>query len=133
MSPTSPTRSLPASRVLPAPRFRYSPVVLAGGFAFVSGLVGLEPGGTGLRPGGAYEEARQILANLRALAAEQGWSMEQLAMARVYCADFAEFAQVNRAWEEAFADIAPPARTSLGASGLPLGARVEMEFQFVVA
>lgn len=132
MEPSRKPRTLIVPQALPAPRFRYSPVVVAAGFAFVSGLVGIDPRGGGLAQGGAYGEARQILANLRALAAEQGWGLDRLVTARVYCADFAEFGEVNRAWEECFAEVAPPARTSIGAAGLPLGARVEMEFQFVV-
>ena len=128
----SASRRMPASSVLPAPRFRYSPVVVAGGFAFVSGMVGLDAATGRLADGGVYGETRQILDNLAALCDEQGWSLEQLVVARIYCADFARFADVNRAWEERFADVAPPARTSLGATGLPLGALVEMEFQLVV-
>lgn len=128
----STARSLLTPRALPAPRFRYTPVVVAGGFAFVSGLVGLDPARGALADGGTLGQSRQILANLRALCAEQGWTLEQLVAARIYCADFAEFPEVNRAWEECFDGVAPPARTSVGVDALPLGARVEMEFQFVV-
>lgn len=125
-------RTVLASRTLPAPRFRYSPVVQAGPFAFVSGLVALDPESGALAAGGAYGETLQILGNLRRLADELGWSLEQLLVARVFCVDFARFGEVNRAWEEFFADVVPPARTSVGVSALPLGALVEMEFQFCV-
>jgi 2-iminobutanoate/2-iminopropanoate deaminase len=130
--PGAPLRRLPVSRVLPAPRFHYSPLVVARGFVFVSGLIGLDPATGALAPGGAFGQARQILRNLGALCDEQGWSLEQLVMARIYCADFAQFPDVNRAWEECLAGTPPPARTSIGANGLPLGALVEMEFQLVV-
>lgn len=120
------------SKVLPAPRFLYSPVVAAGGFAFVSGLVGLDPATGLLATGGAAAEARQVLSNLFQLAAEQGWSMRQLVLARVFCTNFEDFPAINAVWEEVFAGIEPPARTSLGVNALPLGARVEIEFQFVV-
>ncbi|MFO1274061.1 MAG: RidA family protein [Rubrivivax sp.] len=128
----SAARSLITPTALPAPRFRYTPVVVAGGFAFVSGLVGLDAQTGALAEGGAYGQSRRILANLRALCEEQGWRLEQLVAARIYCADFAEFPEVNRAWEECFDAVAPPARTSVGVSALPLAARVEMEFQLVV-
>lgn len=126
------TRTLVTPRALPAPRFRYTPVVIAQGFAFVSGLVGLVPASGTLATGGAFGQARQVLENLRAVCEEQGWSLEQLVAARIYCIDFSEFPDVNRAWEECFATVKPPARTSVGVSALPLGARVEMEFQLVV-
>ena len=121
-----------SSRTLPAPRFRYSPVVQAGPFVFVSGLVALDASTGALCGGGAYAETLQILMNVKRLADEMGWSLEQLVLARVFCADFAKFPEVNLAWEEFFAERIPPGRTSVGVSALPLGALVEIEFQFLV-
>jgi 2-iminobutanoate/2-iminopropanoate deaminase len=120
------------SRTLPTPRFRYSPVVQAGPFVFVSGLVGLDAATGQLATGGAYGQAAQVLRNVHALADEMGWSMAQLLVARVYCAGADAAAEVNRAWDEAFADVPPPARTFVGVSALPLGAAVEIEFQFLL-
>jgi 2-iminobutanoate/2-iminopropanoate deaminase len=124
-------RVLP-SRSLPAPRFLYSPVVQAGPFVFVSGMVALDAESGTLVAGGAEAQAAQILANLGRLIDEMGWSREQLLLARIFCTDFSEFPAVNRAWEAFFQGAVPPARTSVGVSALPLGALVEMEFQFVV-
>jgi 2-iminobutanoate/2-iminopropanoate deaminase len=122
----------PCSAVLPAPRFRYSPVVrsarLRSCLAWWVSIRAPAPWLKAARTG----QSRQILANLRALCAEQGWSLGQIVVARLYCADFSRFDEVNRAWEACFADIEPPARTSVGVSALPLSAAVEMEFQFVV-
>ena len=121
-----------ASKVLPAPRFRYTPVVAAGPFVFVSGMVGLDAASGKLAGGGAGAEATKILANLRALLDEQGWSLSQIVVARIFCSDFSTFADINAAWEAVFDRTVPPARTSVGVSALPLGARVEMEFQLFV-
>ncbi len=126
------TRRVIASRALPAPRFIYSPVVQAGPFAFVSGMVGLDSATGALVSGGTFEQTAQILANLQRLAEEQAWSLQQLVLARVFCTDFSAFAEVNRAWESFFADTVPPARTSVGVNALPLGALVEIEFQFLI-
>lgn len=131
-SATPNLRRIVASKALPAPRFRYSPVVVAGGFAFVAGMVGLDDA-SALVAGGAHAETARILANMKRLAAEQQWPLENLVVARIFCADFASFGDINRAWEEAFDGIEPPARTSVGVAALPLGAVVEIEFQFVVA
>lgn len=120
------------SRSLPAPRFRYSPVVRAGGQVFVSGMVALDAATGRLVPGGVFEQTQRILANLQGLVTEMGWSLEQLVLARVYCTDFESFPDLNRAWEAFFAAVEPPARTSVGVSALPLGAKVEIEFQFIV-
>lgn len=125
-------RRVLASRALPAPRFRYSPVVEANGFAFVSGLVALDPATGKLVGGGVFAETAQILENLRRLMAEMHWSLDQIVTARIFCADFSAFDQVNRAWEAFFEGVVPPARTSVGVNALPLGALVEIEFQIVV-
>ncbi len=129
---SSPARRIIASRSLPAPKFRYSPVVQAGGFAFVSRLVALDATSGALVSGGPEAETTKILSNLRSLADEQRWSLDRLVLARIFCTDLSRFAEVNRAWEAFFDGTVPPARTSVGVSALPLGATVEMEFQFVV-
>lgn len=131
-APVSSRRVVP-SRTLPTPRFRYSPVVQAGPFVFVSGLVGLDASTGQLAVDGAYGQTTQVLRNLKALADEMGWSLTQLLVARVFCADASSAADVNRAWDECFADIEPPARTFVVVSALPLGAAVEIEFQFLLA
>ncbi len=95
-------------------------------------MVGLDTQSGRLAPGGTRAETAQILANLRALLVEQGWSMAQLVVARIYCSDFSAFAEVNEVWEECFSGARPPTRTSVGVSALPLGAAVEMEFQLFV-
>lgn len=129
----APPRRLIRSDVLPAPRFRYTQAVSANGFAFVSGLVGLDPVSGVLSQGGAYGQAFQVLSNFRALCEEQGWALAQLVRATIYCAEITDFAEVNRAWDEFFATVAPPARTSLAGLALPLGAAVEIDFQLAVA
>lgn len=120
------------SLTLPAPHFSYSPVVRAGAFVFVSGLVGLEPGSGRLIEGGMEAETRQILKNLERLSAELSLDLDQLMLARIYCADFSRFGEINQVWETFYKNRTPPARTSVGATALPLGALVEMEFQFVI-
>jgi len=125
-------RRVVSSKTLPSPRFRYSPVVQAGSLVFVSGLVGLDPSTGRLAEGGAHGQTAQVLRNLKALSNEMGWSMSQLLVARVFCAVAADPTEVNRAWDEAFAETEPPARTFVVVSALPLGAAVEIEFQLLV-
>ncbi|HLU00196.1 MAG TPA: RidA family protein [Burkholderiaceae bacterium] len=132
--PESPqlTRTVLRSGVLPKPRFRYSPIVKAGPFIFISGMVGLDPSTGALAEGGAYQQTRQILGNFTKLCQEQHWSLNQLLVARIFCADADGAAAVNEAWEEVFAEIEPPARTFVTVSALPLGAAVEIEFQLLL-
>ena len=59
-------REVLTSHVLPTPRFRYTPVVRAHGWVFISGLVGIDPQ-RGALVEGAYAQTRQVLANVSAL------------------------------------------------------------------
>jgi 2-iminobutanoate/2-iminopropanoate deaminase len=120
------------SRALPAPHFAYSPVVRAGGFIFVSGMVGLDPAHGCLVDGGMAAEVQQILINLSELCKELTFGLEKLMLVRIYCADFSQFGVLNQHWQAFFEGRTPPARTSLGVDALPLGALVEMEFQFAI-
>jgi 2-iminobutanoate/2-iminopropanoate deaminase len=124
-------RQILTSSNLPAPKFRYSPLVKAGPFYQTAGMIALDvPSGT-LVPGGAGAETRQILANLRRALPDFGLALEHMIAAVIYTTDFARFPDINRAWEEVFtSDVAPPARTAVGVSALPLNASVEMEFRF---
>lgn len=129
---TSPLWAPLANCSLPAPHFAYSPVVRAGSFIHVSGLVGLDPAHGELVAGGMEAEVRQILSSLSSLCGELGLALDQLMLARIYCADFSQFGVINEVWQAFFQDRTPPARTSVGVAALPLGALVEMEFQFVI-
>lgn len=122
------TRTILKSANLYAPKFRYSPCVKTGPWYSVSGIVGLDPAQSKLVLGGAYCEAKQILRLLVAALPDWGLGLEHMASARIYTTRMDQFLEINRAWEEAFADVEPPARTSVGVAALPLGATVEMEF-----
>lgn len=123
-------RELLTSARVPAPRFLYTPCVRSGPLGFVSGMVALEPAGGGLVDGGMATQTQRIFDNLRLALPDYGFTLAQLCLARVYMADFAQFDVFNAVWERQFADVAPPARTTLGVSALPLGALVEIEFVF---
>lgn len=121
-------RRIERTAALAAPRFRYAPAVQVGHDVYVSGLVGLDPL-TGRLAGEAAEQTRQILRNLQALCAEQGWSMDRLVLARVFCAGDDAADGMNAVWSDFFSERAPPARTFAIVKSLPLQAAVEIEFQ----
>lgn len=125
------TVSALSSANLPAPRFRYSPLVKAGPFYTTAGMVALDRDSGALEPGGAGAETAKILANLAAALPDFGLTFDDLVSARVFTTDFANFPAINAAWEACFpADGHLPARTAVGVSALPIGAAVEMEFTF---
>lgn len=123
-------RELIALEAFPKPKFRYSPCVKTGPFYEISGMIALDPIAGTLVEGGPEAETARILATLRAGLAELGMTWDNVVSARIFTTRFEDFPAINRAWEGVFtADVAPPARTAVGVSALPLGATVEMEFR----
>jgi 2-iminobutanoate/2-iminopropanoate deaminase len=103
----------------------YSPAIGAGGLVFVSGQVGLDSAGKAAGESAA-EQARQALANLRALLAAAGLTTDAVVKTTIFLTDMADFAAVNEVYASFFA--APyPARSTVAVAALPGGLRFEIE------
>jgi len=109
----------------PAVAGPYSPAVRAGDWLVLAGQVGLEPAGGALVEG-VSAQARQVLTNIRAILADCGAAMTDVAKTTVFVTDIAEFATVNAIYAEAFGDHRP-ARSTVQVAALPGGAQVEIE------
>lgn len=123
-------RQILTSTRLPAAAFCYSTMVKCGPFYQMAGQIGIDSDSGKLVNGGTYAETRTILHNMQASLPDFGLSLNNLMHATIFSANFAEFHLINHAWEEVFATITPPARSSVGVSQLPLNANVEIEFRF---
>jgi reactive intermediate/imine deaminase len=110
-----------AQRQLP-----FSDAVQVGELLFLSGKLGTRPGSTELVPGGIQPETRQTLENIAAALEKYGSGMDRVVKCTVFLADIAEWGAMNEVYLEFF-PVNPPARSALGASGLALDARVEIE------
>lgn len=120
-----------SSENLPAPRFRYSPLVKAGPFYKTAGMIALNKETGQLEPGGAGPETARILGNLLEALPDFGLTLDDLYSVTIYTTRFDQFPEINKSWEAVIsADMRLPARTAIGASALPLNANVEMEFWF---
>ena len=104
----------------------FSEAVRAGDTLYLSGQVGIKPGTMQLVPGGIREEARQALENIKSSLEANGYSMRNIVKCTVMLADIGEWATFNEVYKTFFA-TPYPARSAFGASGLALGARVEVE------
>ena len=102
----------------------YTPVVAAGPWLIVSGQVGVSDGQ--MVPGGVAAQTRQAVANLSALLAQHGASLDDVVKTTVFMADISDFATINEAYMAAFGNHRP-ARSAVAVAGLPLGALVEVE------
>lgn len=104
----------------------FSEAVHAGDFLFLSGQIGEDPATAKLPPGGIEPEARQVLANVKRVLEANGSSLSDVVKCTVFLADIAEWPAFNTIYREVFKKPFP-ARSALGASGLAMNARVELE------
>jgi reactive intermediate/imine deaminase len=104
----------------------FSDAVRVGDMLYLSGQIGNLPGTKELAEGGIAGETRQTMENIRASLEKYGSSLDEVVKCTVFLADIAEWAAMNEVYKTYFPKN-PPARSALGASGLALGARVEIE------
>jgi len=97
----------------------------AGDWLVLAGQVGLDPG-SGAIVEGVERQARQVLANIRAILADCGAAMTDVAKTTVFVTDIADFGIVNTVYAEAFGEHRP-ARSTVQVAALPGGAQVEIE------
>jgi len=120
-----PVEFLNSGKVTPT-TLPFSEAVRVGDTLYLSGQIGIKPGTLELAPGGISGEARQTLENIRTTLETHGYTLRDIVKCTVMLADIAEWAAFNEAYRGFFAPPYP-ARSALGASGLALGARVEVE------
>lgn len=116
--------SSPENRALGLP---FSEAVRAGGFLILAGQIGTLPSSRQLAPGGIGPESRQVMDNIKAALARHGSSLDEVVKCTVFLADMAEWPAFNEVYKTYFPSGRFPARSALGANGLALGARVEVE------
>ena len=103
----------------------FSDAVRAGDFIFLSGKIGIDPATGKLATGGIGNETRQTMDNIKATLERIGSSMDMVVKCTVFLADMTEWPAMNAVYRTYFKN--PPARSALGANGLALDARVEIE------
>ena len=104
----------------------YSQAVQSGRTVYLSGQIPLDPATGQLVEGDIAAQARRVFDNLRAVCEAAGGSLDDVARVGIYLMDLEDFAAVNAVMAEAF--TAPyPARSTIQVSGLPRGARVEVD------
>jgi 2-iminobutanoate/2-iminopropanoate deaminase len=108
----------------------YSQAIRAGNTVYLSGQIGLDPASGNLREG-TEAQARQVLANLRAVAEAAGGSLDDIVKLTLLLADMGDFAKVNEIMAATFSQPYP-ARATYQVAALPRGARVEIEAVLVL-
>lgn len=103
----------------------YSQAIDTGSFVFISGQIPVNPA-TGEIPEGIEAQASQSMANIKAILAEAGLTMDNVVKTTVFLADMSLFADMNKVYAENF--TAPfPARSAVAVKELPKQVLVEIE------
>jgi len=104
----------------------FSEAVRVGNTLYLSGQIGIKPGSLELVSGGIQAQSRQTLENIKTTLETHGYTLRDVVKCTVMLADIAEWATFNEVYKTYFAPPYP-ARSALGANGLAMGARVEVE------
>jgi 2-iminobutanoate/2-iminopropanoate deaminase len=120
-----------AKRVLtahaPAAIGPYSQAIIADNVVYTAGQVALDPQTGKLVEGGIEEQTQRVLENLSAVLEAAGTSLHNVVKTTVFLSYMGNFAAMNSVYAKYFNPDMPPARSTVQAAGLPLGAMVEIE------
>ena len=104
----------------------FSEAVRYGNTLYLSGALGIDPNTDALVEGGITAETRQTMQNIDATLLKHGLDRSDVIKCTVFMADISEWQMMNDVYITYFGDRLP-ARSALGANGLALDARVEIE------
>lgn len=105
----------------------FSPAVQVGNLLFLAGQIGTSANAQGgVVPGGIQAETKQTMENIKDVLEKSGSSLDRVVKCTVFMADMREWDAMNEVYTTFFPHN-KPARSALGANGLALSARVEIE------
>ena len=104
----------------------FSQAIEVGGFLYFSGQVAQDPVTGKVVEGGIVAETECVLQNLSAVLKAAGKSFDDVVRAGVFLTSMSDFAAMNGIYAKYFGQPFP-ARTTIGAAALPLGACVEID------
>lgn len=104
----------------------YSQAVRAGDLLFVSGQIPLDPATGALVAGDIAAQTRRVMLNLEGILKAAGARFDDVVRATVFLANIDDFPAMNEVYGEFFS-IPAPARSTIEASRLPRGAKLEID------
>ncbi|MBU3978947.1 RidA family protein [Patescibacteria group bacterium] len=108
----------------------YSQAVVANGFVFCSGQIGLDPK-TGEMVEGIEKQTRRVMDNLVGVLSAAGTDLAFVVKTTIYLKNISDFPVVNGIYGEYFT-IHKPSRATVGVGDLPKGALIEIDAIAVV-
>lgn len=110
----------------PAALGPYSAAITVGELVFCSGQTPIDPATGELVEGCVGCQTKQVLTNVSAVLEAAGLTLADVVKTTVFLTDMADFAKMNNAYAEFFAEPFP-ARSTVAVAGLPKAASVEIE------
>jgi len=104
----------------------YNQAIMADQTLYISGQLGLDPETMKLVPGGVEEETRRAMRNIENIIKKSGMDLGAVIKTTILMIDMADFAAINRVYEEFLGDH-KPARSAFQVARLPKGGLVEIE------
>jgi 2-iminobutanoate/2-iminopropanoate deaminase len=105
----------------------YSQAIVMGNLVYTAGQVAIDPQTGKLVEGGIEEQTHRVLDNLSAVLEAAGTSLHNVVKTTVFLSYMGNFAAMNAVYAKYFEPGMPPARSTVQAAGLPLGAMIEIE------
>ena len=111
-----------------------SDLVIAGGWGFVNNVLPIDPANDRAPlPEQVEAQTRKVLANLEAILKAKGLSRDQVVSVRIALVDLPRLEErMETAYAGFFAAGRLPARSVIGAAGLPRGALIAMDFTLFI-
>jgi 2-iminobutanoate/2-iminopropanoate deaminase len=119
------TRKAISTDTAPAALGPYSQAIVAGGFVFCSGTVGIDPA-TGMPGDGAEAQTELALRNLDAILTAAGTSLSTLVKTTIFYTNVEDFAAINAVYARFMPDP-PPARSAPANVVLPRGLLISID------
>jgi 2-iminobutanoate/2-iminopropanoate deaminase len=104
----------------------YNQAIVANGFVFVAGQLGLDPATGEIVEGGIGPQTERLFANLKAILEASGSSLDAVVKTTVFLTNLDDFGGMNEVYAASIGST-PPARSTIEIGRLPAGALVEIE------
>lgn len=114
-----------ATTSAPAAIGPYSQAIKIGNLMFISGQIPVDPA-TGNIPEGIKAQTAQSIANIKAILAQAGLTIDNVVKTTVFLADMSLFGDMNEVYGREFTDPYP-ARSAVAVKELPKQVLVEIE------
>ena len=106
----------------------YSQAIRLGDLLFSSGQIPLDPANMQIVEGDITRQTAQVIKNLEAVLKAAGTDFSKVVKTTVYLKSMDDFKAFNTEYGKVFpSEGTPPARTTIQAAALPMGALVEIE------